>query len=43
MKSNINQKGNISKQAKLTPIRGEITFEMIHKLLNDIKSNAEFV
>ena len=37
MMSSINYKETLFNQAYLTPIRGEPTFEMIHKLLKDIK------
>ena len=39
----INYKDTLFERANLTPIRGEPTFETIHKLWNEIKSNAKAV
>ena len=39
----INYKDTLFEQANLTPICGETTFEMIHKLRNYIKANAKSV
>ena len=39
----INYKDTLFKQANLTPIRGEPTLKMLHKLQNDTKSNAKAV
>ena len=43
MTSNINYKDTLFKRANLTPIRGEPTFETLHKLQNEIKANAKSV
>ena len=43
MKSNINYKDTIFERANITPIRGKPTFEMLHKLRNEIKANAKSV
>ena len=43
MTSNINYKYTLFEQANLTPIRGEPTFEMFHKLWTEIKVNAKAV
>ena len=43
MTSNINYKDTIFEQDNLTPIRGEPTFKIIHKIWKDIKSNAKSV
>ena len=36
MSSKINYKDTLFERANLTPIRGEPTFEMLHKLRNEI-------
>ena len=43
MTRSINYKDTLFEQAKLTPIRGEATFEIIHKLRKKIKANANAV
>ena len=43
MSSNINYKDNLFDRSNLTPIRGEPTFETLHKLRNEIKANAKSV
>ena len=43
MMSNINYKYNLFEKSSLTPIRGEPTFETLHKLWNKIKANANYV
>ena len=40
---NINYKENIFEKANLTPIRGEPTFETLHKLWNEIKAKDKAV
>ena len=39
----INDKDTLFEKSKLTPIRGEPTFEMIHKIRNETKANAKSV
>ena len=41
MTSNINYNYTLFEQSNLTPIRGEPTFETLHKLWNEIKANAK--
>ena len=43
MTSNINYKDTLFERADRTPIRGEPTFKTLHKLQNEIKSNAKAV
>ena len=43
MMSNINYKYTLFDQANLTPILGKPTFETLHKLRNEIKTNAKAV
>ena len=43
MTSNINYNYTLFEQSNLTPIRGEPTFETLHKLWNEIKANAKSV
>ena len=43
MQISINYGETLFEQANLTPIRGEITFKTLHKLQNNIKSNAKSV
>ena len=43
MMSSVNYKDTLFNQANLTPIRGEPTFEMIHKLRKEIKANAKSI
>ena len=37
----INYKDTLSEQDNFNPIHGEPTFEMLHKLRNEIKANAK--
>ena len=37
MMSTINYKDTLFKRANLTPIRGKTTFEMLHKIQNEMK------
>ena len=43
MMRNIDLKDTLFDRANLTPIRGEPTFETIHKLWNEIKANVKAV
>ena len=43
MTSNISYKDTLFERSNLTPIRGEPTFETLHKLRNEIKANAKAV
>ena len=43
MRISINYKDALFKRANLTPIHGEPTFEMLHKLQNEIKYNTNSV
>ena len=43
MTSNINYKDNFFEWANITTIRGETTFEMLHKIRNKIKENAKSI
>ena len=43
MTSNINYKDTLFEQFYLSLIRGEPTFETLHKLRNEIKANAKSV
>ena len=41
MTSNINYKDTLFERAKLTPIRGKLSLETLHKLRNEIKANTK--
>ena len=41
MASNINYKDTLFERANLTPICGELTFETLRKLRNEIKANTK--
>ena len=43
MTSNIYYKETLFERANLTPIRGETTFETLHKIRNEIKAYAKAV
>ena len=43
MTSTVNYRDTDFEQANLIPVRGEPTFEMVHKLCNEIKANARSV
>ena len=43
MKSTVNYRDTHFERANLTPIRGEPTYETVHKLWNEIKANARSV
>ena len=43
MTSTVNYRDTYFEQASLTPIRGEPTYETVHKLWNKIKANARSV